>query len=128
MPTNPTDHLETRVGILEVQMSTVQDAIGENTSNLNNYGRRFDDYVKDELKSSAYVNQAITKVSNTVENLTNEISRTNTNIKDFISKMEDTHETVNDWKVAWTLIYKASGVIAIIIGAAWALFKFFHGV
>jgi len=121
------NHLETRVGILEVKMTAVQDNLAGATDSVNTFGRRFDDHLKDELKSAAYVNQAITKVSTTVENLTTEISRTNTNIKEFITKMDDTHNTVNDWKVAWNLIYRASSVIVILAGGAWAIFKYFHG-
>ena len=122
------DHIETRVGILEVKMSAVETNLSDASADLGAYGRRFDDYVKEELKSANLVALTVQKVNTTVDGLATEMSRTNKSLDEFVEKMKETHTTVNEWQIAWTLIYRASGVLVLIIGAAWGLFKYFHGV
>lgn len=124
MPIERERRIDERLGILETKVDNHQEKLEENQILLNKFLEKFDEHIVEEITNTKSIEQTMIKVTNTVDNLTNEISRTNKSLETLASDMAPTVKTVNRWSTRVSTILKTINVIGIIIAAAWAVFTF----
>lgn len=116
--------LEERVAILEVRADSHSEKLDENHELLSKFITRLDSHIVLETDHDRKIENTLTRVTVVVDNLTSEISRTNTTMEKFIDKVDKTTTTVSKWDTIAKTIVKVTGILAILVGAGWAVYTF----
>ncbi len=117
MPIDKEKHINERIGILETKVTHHQ-------ASLEGLIDKFDTHMADESENTKSVQATLVKVTNTVDNLTKEISRTNGNLSILVDSISPVVNKVNKWQIVINTISKFITIGAIVIGAIWAVFTF----
>jgi len=116
--------LEERISILEIRTDNHQTTINDTQDLMQRLFDKFDSHISEEMVQSQSISNTMIKVSNTVDNLTNEIKRTNDTLVTFATKVDTTHDKVNEWDTIVKTIAKIVTILAIITGAGWSILSF----
>ena len=67
---------------------------------------------------------SLDRITDVADNLTNQVSRTNTILERFEEKLEATAHKVAEWDTALRTLTKVIVVVSVLIGGAWSVFEF----
>jgi ABC-type transporter Mla subunit MlaD len=116
--------LEERVAILETKADSHSEKLDQNFDLVSRFIARLDSHIELENEHDNKVENTLTRVTTVVDNLTTEISRTNATIERFIDKVESTSTTVIQYDTIAKTIVKIVGIVAVLVGAGWAVYTF----
>ena len=116
--------LSERVSILEIQVDNHATKLEENQEMLIKFFDRFDNHLENQTNQNRVLETTLVKVSTVVDNLTQEISKTNTTMSDFTEKVNVTSKKVAQWDTIAKTLIKVATVSAIIISAAWTVYTY----
>lgn len=116
--------LAERVSVLEVRADNLSIKTIETQDLLQKFISRFDNHTVAEENNTQELSTTLVKVTNTVDNLANEIKRTNDTLISFAGKVEITHDKVSKWDTIAKTLIKTATVISIVIGAVWTVYTF----
>ena len=116
--------LEERVAVLEIRADQHSEKLDVNNDLLVKFIDRLDEHIAQENIHDNKMENTLTRVTTVVDNLTSEISRTNTTMEKFIIKLDDTTTTVSKWDTIAKTSVKIAGIVAVLIGACWAVWTF----
>lgn len=124
VPVTHDRRIDERIAVLEVRVDNIDTRHSDSQEMLEKFFNKLDEHITEETGHTITINTTMLKVSNTVDNLTNEIKRTNDNLVSFATKVEDTHVKVSHWHSAIQTTAKICVILSVIISAGWAVFEF----
>lgn len=113
-----------RVSVLEIRADNSDQRHEDTQELLHKFISKFDGHLVAEETHTRTLSTTLIRVTNTVDNLTNEIKRTNDTIATFATKVEHTHEKVSQWDTVIKTLIKVAVIGSIVTGAMWAVFTF----
>lgn len=116
--------LEERVAILEVRANAHSEKLDQNYDLVSKFITRLDSHIEQENEHDNKIENTLTRVTVVVDNLTSEISRTNSTMEKFIDKVDKTTNTVGKWDTIAKTTVKIAGILAVLVGACWAVWTF----
>jgi hypothetical protein len=126
IPVQHERRFEERLAVLEVRADNNDTRSADSQELLKKLVRRFDEHIIIESTNTQKLSTTLLQVTNTVDNLTTEIKRTNDALLDFAGKTEHTHEKVTRWDTMGKTIVKFAIVLATLISAGWAVYVHFN--
>lgn len=124
VPPDQERRLSERVSILEIQVDNHATKLEENQEMLIKFFDRFDNHLENQTSQNRVLETTLVKVSTVVDNLTQEISRTNTTMGEFTDKVNLTSKKVAQWDTVSKTLVKVATVAALLISAGWAVYTF----
>lgn len=116
-----------RVSILEIRADNHDSTIAEHHTLIERFFNKFDEHISKETIQSQSISNTMLRVSNTVDNLTTEIKRTNDTLVTFATKVDTTHNKVTEWDTIVRTVAKIVTISAILVGAGWSVYTFAVG-
>lgn len=113
-----------RVSVLEIRADHADQRHEETQELLHKFIGKFDDHIVAEENHSRVLSNTLIRVTNTVDNLTTEIKRTNDTIATFASKVDTTHAKVTTWDTIAKTLVKVAIVGSVLVGAGWTVFEY----
>lgn len=124
MPPDQERRLSERVSILEIQVDNHATKLEQNQEMLIKFFDRFDNHLENQTNQNRVLETTLVKVSTVVDNLTQEISRTNTTMGEFTEKVNLTSKKVSQWDTIAKTLIKVCSVGAIVVGALWTVYTY----
>jgi hypothetical protein len=116
--------LHTRVAILEVQQNNHADSIfGMKESNAA-LVNKLDTHIINSTTRDHELQMSVSKITIAVTNLSDNVIKTNQSLTTIAEMATESRNQIVKWDAIASALFKACGVAAIIIGAAWSLFTF----